>query len=160
MINIKKQIGSVSAFAYGTFNVVPAQSGTVTLTDTDIEDLAAGDRLYRAALVIRTDGTTDQFESTTQTQINGTTDWIIPNGDANGFYEVKYELDSGDALDASTSISASTWEFIGSDTFFEQRWASGAGIGGKQSWITVSIRYNGGSVLDSGSYMLHAERLF
>lgn len=133
--------------------------GTVTLSGEAIADQAGGDRLYRAALVIRTDGTLDKIENTTTTQIDSGTDWIDPNGDASADFEFKYELDSGDALDVSSSVAASTWLAVSSDIFLEQRWAAGAGIGSKASTITVSVRFDGGSVIDTGVFTLTAERL-
>ena len=135
-------------------------AGTVTLSGETIADAAAGDRLYRAVLVIRTTGILDKIENVTTTQIDAATDWIDPNGDAEEDFEFKYDLDSGAALDGSSTMAENVWTKISSHIFLEQRWTAGSGVGGNTSGITVRVRFNGGAEIDTGVYSLQAERLF
>jgi len=137
----------------------PGASGTVTLSGETINDIGSGNRPYRAALVVYTDGTCDKIENLTTTQIDSSTDWIIPNGDASSLHEVRYTNRTGSPLDVTTSLAEDTWGFISSNRFFEQR-LDGISIEGFSSSFTVEIRYNGGSVLDSATYALNVERLF
>ncbi len=146
---------SVSVFPHGS--MVPEDSaGVVTVSGESINDVAAGARLYRAALVFRTDGTVDKIENTTTTQIDSSTDWIIPNGDADSTYDVRYTSNVGDALHSSTSLSEDTWGAMSTDRFFEQRTND---IEQKTSTFTIEVRKDGGSVIDSASYTLNVERL-
>ena len=158
---LNRLMQATSSFPHATIVAGgPEVAGNVTLSGEIINDIEGGDRLYRAAVIIRTDGTVDKIENTTTTQIDSGTDWIIPNGDASSSYEVRYTNRTGDALDGSTSLAEDTWGAISSDRYFEQRWSIGAGVGGKSSVFDLEIRFNGGSVLDSAQYQLNAERLF
>lgn len=132
--------------------------GTVTLSGETITDNVAINRNARAVLVVRAAGFVDKIENVTTTQIDGATDWIDPNGDATEFFEVKYDLISGDALDPSTSLADGVWGSLGADQFFEQR-ATFSPAQNKESTITVSLRFFGGSVLSSDTYILEAEAI-
>lgn len=134
-----------------------AASAVVTVSGEVITDTGAGARTYRAAAVFRTGGTVDKIVNTTTTQIDNSTDWLIPNGDAPADYEVKYDLISGPALDGSTSLADGVWGALTADKFFEQRRTA---IGSSSSTITISVRKGSGSVLDSATYVLTADRLF
>lgn len=124
--------------------------GTVTISGETISD--TGGAPARATVIFNTDGTVDKRESTTVTQIDSATDWIIPNVYAGSLYEIKYELDSGDAL-TETNMVVSTWADMG--TTRTMGYAT-SDPGTESGTITVSIRFNGGPVLDTGQYVLSA----
>jgi len=142
----------------GFFSQAVAAAGAVTVSGETVTDNVAVNRLARAAIVVRSDGTIDKIENATVTQIDSGTDWIIPNGDASSLYEVKYDLDIGDTLDASTDLADGIWGALGADKFFEQR-ATFYPDQDRASTITISIRFNGGSVLDSATFILEAQAI-
>ena len=148
---------SVSAFPYGAFSAAAASGGVVTLSGEAIDDEDASERAYRAALIIRTDGTVDKIENTSTSQIDASSDWIIPNSEASSDYQFSYSLSSGDALHSSTTMSAGAWQALSSDIYFEQR-IDGCSVTEKTSTISVSVRKGTGSVLESGTYILSVER--
>lgn len=135
-------------------------SAVVTVSGETIVDQGAGDRLYRATLRVTNNGNMHKFESMTVTQIDTADDWVRPTSAASIDYEVKYDYVSGDVLHSSTTSDDGEWKNLAADKFFECRHLLGAGIGKKETVITISIRKNGGSVLDSANYSLRAERLF
>lgn len=112
-----------------------------------------------AGLVVKSTGET--FErtgdtgSTSDSQINASTDWVIPNGLADAQYEVSATVDSGDAV---TNADGS-WLALGSDVVFSfDTGATGPGqIKTKSASMTVSIRFNGSVVLATNTYTLFAE---
>ena len=151
---------SSGAIAFSDFYGVSAEVvGDVTVSGETITDIGGGNRLFRAALRVDNNGNIYKIEDTTVTQIDTVDDWIRPTSDASSSYDVKYDFVSGDALDPSTSLADGVWGALGADKFFEQRWALGAGVGSKSTVITISIRFLGGSVLDSANYTLTAERI-
>lgn len=69
--------------------------GTLTLTGATIEDIVAAPGA-RVSLFLRSDGTVDKDEGGDVTQLNPSTDWIIPNAyAASGEFEAKWERVSG-----------------------------------------------------------------
>lgn len=111
-----------------------------------------------AGVRINTDGTVDRRGGTTSnyTQIDTTTDWIIPNGAANSSYEVYCAVNStsGNGLDAG-SASTATWLALSTN---REWFCNRTTVGTDNANITISIRYNGGSTLDSGTYDLTATK--
>lgn len=130
--------------------------GNVTVSGETVTDNVAINRNARAAVIFRLLGFVDKIENVTTTQIDNSTDWIQPNGDASANYQIKYDLDSGDALHGTTTFADGVWGDLRTDVFFEQR-ATFSPDQNFESTITISIRFNGGAVLDSATYVLEAE---
>lgn len=106
---------------------------------------------------INTDGTIDSRANGSYTQIDSTTDWIIPNGAANSDYEVRI------TNVVWTQGSAFTTEAATEDTWIDmsaaREWSvtdtnpSSPGI--QDVTFDLEIRYgSSGSAMDSGSYTL------
>jgi len=97
------------------------------------------------------DGTVDENESGSYSQIDSATDWIIPNAvDGKGSYEIRAVQNSGDALDAG-SDALNTWLALSTD----REWF---GLGGSPEFdmnLTVDIRL-AGLTLASGTYIANA----
>ena len=126
--------------------------GTVTLTNATITD--SGGAPARALVIINSDGTVDKREGGSVSQINASTDWIIPNGKADSNYEAKWDLISGDAPTGATGgWLENDWTALSSD--LQVGYITGA-PGTESGVIRVSIRYNGGSVLDTGDFTCSA----
>lgn len=132
-------------------------AGNVTVSGETFTDFGVN-RTARAALVVRADGTIDKIVNVTTTQIDSSTDWIIPNGDASSLYDVRYTGLTGDPLDASSSLNEDEWGALSSDMFFEQRALVGTGDA-FSSTFTIQVRFNGGAVLDSASYTIGATNI-
>jgi hypothetical protein len=102
-----------------------------------------------AAFTFNSDGTVDVNQDGSVVQISSGTDWIIPNGDASGSYEIRASLNSGDtpdlgALDTWLPLSTNrTWQFTRT-------------IGGTSACnLTIEIRI-GSAIIESGVYLLTA----
>jgi hypothetical protein len=109
-----------------------------------------------AALFVRADGTIDKLETGSgTTQINSSTDWIIPNGSASGDYQVMIHEDSG-TLNRLFQDKIDTWLSLAGD----RDWGVFRSIsapGSKTCTVTLSIRKNGGPVIATAVYVLTAE---
>jgi len=125
-------------------------AGKVTLTNyvdpNIITDVDTGIGL----LEVRTDGTLWKREGGTPTQLNSSTDWVVPNGSADSNFDVKWVDLSGDgansgnmSADSDTWLAVSTMKSIG----FEDSVTSL-----REGVITLSIRRNDGAVIDTGNF--------
>lgn len=146
-------MGMLAGSFYGA---AAEQAGNVTVSGETITDNVAVNRAARAALKVYTTGVFYKIEDATETQIDSGTDWIRPTGDASAAYEIKYDYVSGDALHNSTSLADGIWGNLGTNKFFEQR-ATFSPDQDRGTTITISIRFNGGAVLDSATYVLEAQ---
>lgn len=142
---------SVSAFPYGTI-AAAAGGDVVTVTGATYYDSSGG--TAEAYVQFQTDGTKDAKDDSGTSQRNASTDWVIPNSSAPGLYQIKATLNSG-TLSGSSSATGS-WLALTS----ARRWGTikSTGKGVAAANVTVEIRYNGGSVLDSGVFILQSER--
>ncbi len=148
---------SVTPFANAAQQGAVEEAGNVTVSGESISDIGVN-RDARAAIVVRADGTIDKIVNTTVTQIDVATDWIDPNGDASPDYDTRYTGLTGDPLDGSTSLAEDVWGSIGADKFFEQR-ADAGSDDDFSSTITIQVRFQGGSPLDSASYTIAAQNV-
>jgi hypothetical protein len=125
-----------------------AAIGDVTLTAqtgaNQASDLANG----TAVFWINADGTVDVDDSGGRVQVNSGTDWIIPNGAANGQYEWKWDLVSGDSPTSTPKPAEGVWEAISTD----RKIGCFAGGSYETGIVTISIRLNGGSTLASANF--------
>lgn len=131
-------------------------AGNVTVSGETVTDNVAINRDARAVVVFRSTGGVDKIENVTTTGIDVADDWVRPASSAGANYEIRYVLDSGDALDPSTSYNDGQWGDMRFDVFFEQR-ATDSPAQNFESTITISIRFNGGDVLDSATYVIEAQ---
>lgn len=84
---------------------------TVADTKTEPTNATAGFRINQ-------DGTIDEQSAGSYTQVDGTTDWIIPNDLAPGDYEVRYTNVSGTGAGDETATAAEdTWYELSSGAF-------------------------------------------
>lgn len=132
-------------------------AGVVTVSgETGITDIAIN-RVGRAVVVVVDDGTMDKIVNTTTTQIDASTDWLVPPGPAPSDYQARYTNLTGAALHASTTAAEDVWHALSASSFFfEQR----ALVDNDDftSTFTVEIRKGTGPVLDSDSYTIRASR--
>ena len=128
-------------------------TGVVTLSGQVIGDGVPSPDPSSAKVRINTDGTVDEFKNAigAWAQIDSGTDWIIPNGDASSLYEVKLDVTTGDAPNSGDSESTGTWLALSADRI----WGLDS-IGSNAGDWTISIRYNGGAVIDTGLYEMSA----
>lgn len=157
VVGADRQRGSIILSAFG----VPSGGGLgpIILSGETINDIDSGNRAYRAAVVMRLDGTVDKIENATATQLDSGTDWIVPNGDADAADETRYTSLTGDALDGTTSLAEDIWGTLAADKFFEQR-IPGPAIESKSSTFTLEARHgSSGAAEDSASYTLNVERI-
>lgn len=99
-----------------------------------------------AGFIFNSDGTVDIVEEGSATQHQSATDWIIPNSAASSLYEIRATLDSGNTPDVGTIGS---WEALSTN----REW-SFTDTSNKTCSLTIEIRINGGTVLDSATYNL------
>ena len=138
------------------FLLPSAGPATLTLTDATISHVT-GSPAAVALLTINTDGTVDKTEGVTVTQLNPTTDWIIPIEKAFGAsYEVKWDLISGTSPntkttwpDEATYVDISTVRTIGHTL------GTTATVG---CVLRISIRRTGTTtVVDTADFTLNAQ---
>lgn len=145
---------SVSAFPYGVVGSGPG--GVVTLSGEGFINAFDGDVLgpwdTRSGIRINTDGTIDKYLGTvgsgyTYTQIDASTDWIIPNSAASSIYQVKLDVTSGSPNFSSDSTGL--WLAMTSN----RQWIVQRTTTGSSTWSwTLRIRYSTGGEIDSGAY--------
>ena len=121
-------------------------SGENLINDTNTDPTAS-----YAGIRVNTDGTIDKRVGATYTQIDASTDWIIPNGDASSLYEV-YLVDNNANVDAG-SDSTATWLALSTN---REWYVAVTSPGSKNFDFDLSIRYNGGSTLDTANYLGNA----
>lgn len=125
-----------------------AQTGGSKITDTQANPTTAITKL-----LLNTDGTLDKLEQVTTTQLNASTDWVIPNSAAPDLFEAFMTMVSGDNFQVG---SLDTWISIISGNI-QWRYQKGT-VGVLQGVGTLSIRYNGGPTLASANFEMRAEQ--
>jgi hypothetical protein len=93
-----------------------------------------------------TNGTVDSLVDGVTTQIDASTDWIIPNSAASGLYEIMAHQNSGDAVTPSAALD--TWLALSSS----RQWGFSSTALNVTANLTISIRFNGGATLSSNTY--------
>ena len=126
----------------------------VTLTDASISHVTPSPAAV-ALLTINTDGTVDKTEGVTVTQINPTTDWIIPNGLASSQYEVKWDVISGTSPNTKTTWpTEATYFDLSTVRTIGHTLGTTATVGGV---LRISIRRNGGAIIDTADFTFNAQ---
>ena len=135
-----------------------ASGGVVTITTGSISDPTTN-RTSTAGVRFHSDGRIQKLVNTTRTQINASTDWIIPNGDADNTYEVRanYNWIEGSTW-LSEPVAENTWIDLGTlREWSVQDTAAPPGLGTKEVAITFNIRKDGGATLATGIITLTAD---
>jgi len=142
--------------------------GTVTLTNTSIQDTGGG--AGQAGIRFNSDGTTDRYRERIDgigvyTQINASTDWIIPNGDASSLFEVKVEEVSASGTASSplfgnpggSGKGTGVWWNLGSN---REWYLDHSESDQTYTWvIDAYIRYAGGVPIAIGRYTLQVTEI-
>jgi len=111
-----------------------------------------------AGVRINADGTVDRRGGTSGSygQIDSGTDWIIPNGAASSDFDVYCTVNSSSGAGLNGGSDAvDTWLDLSTDRMW---YCFRNTVGTNSANLTISIRYNGGSTLDSGVYDLTATK--
>lgn len=133
-------------------------SDTVTVSGENITDFRTSPTDSYARLKVDDDG--NMYKSTdtgsaSWSQIDSSTDWIVPEASSPGLYEVRFTGASN--TPTSSTAAEDTWHSLSSGDFIIYNSETTNGTATKSTTFTIEIRYNGGSVLDSASYTLTAE---
>ena len=128
-------------------NSVITLSGELFILDFDLSP--GGDA--RSGIRINTDGTIDKYRQNTggggYTQIDGSTDWIIPNSAASSDYQVRLDVTTG----APNYLSDSTGVWLAMTA--NRQWLVRRTTTGSTSWNwTLRIRKGTGAEIDNGIY--------
>ena len=137
------------------FLLPSAGAATLTLANASVTHSTPSPPAL-AYIVLNTDGTVDKHEGVTVTQLNPTTDWIIPIEKALGAsYEVKWDKISGTAPTLTTN-------FVTEATYYDLATARTIGytVGTtsvQAGVIRISIRRTGTTtVVDTADFTLSA----
>ena len=104
----------------------------------------------RSGIRVNTDGTIDKylFNGVGYSQIDASTDWIIPNSAASSSYQVRLDVNSN-APTGSLSDSTATWLALTQNRV----WIRQGTTGGSVAWNwTLRIRLGTGSEIDNAVY--------
>ncbi len=153
----KFQRGIIIASPMG---VEAVAAGDVTLSGESIFQFSSSPSDPQTAGVrFNSNGTVQKREGASYVQIDASTDWIIPNGDANSTYDVRITnvvWTSGSAFFVEAAAE-DVWINLGSNREWSVQDNTGTAAGSKDVSFTVEIRKDGGAVLDSATYSLSAE---
>ena len=126
-------------------------AGTVTVSGEVIVG-ATSVGTAKAGVIFRAAGKVAKTVNGTETQIDSGTDWIIPNGDANSLYEVRYI--GGTETWTVKAANQNIW----ADLSVDREWRVDNGAGGiTANIVTFEVRFNGGLVEDSATYNCRAD---
>jgi hypothetical protein len=130
-------------------------AAVVTLSGEIVSDNSAG--TSEAKLRVNADGTIDKYTTTGGwSQIDSSTDWIIPNGSASSDYDVRVTGVLG-TFTASPGTNGD-WFTLGSDRTWELSLTGSSGDSDQVSF-TVEIRDGSDVTQDTGSYSLAVDIL-
>ena len=133
-----------------------APSAVVTLSGQVISSFSFGSNALSAVIVDSTGIMQQQLNNGVPTQIDASTDWIIPNSAANSSYRVRYTNKTGVAFTFNNIGAENVYAAISVDRQLEIT-DSNPTPGGVQATFTLEI--DDGSVSqDTGAYILNAER--
>ena len=134
----------------------PAQSGVVTLSG---ELGIFGLDTQLVGVRFNTDGTVDK-RIATYTQIDVSTDWIIPNTAASGSYEVMTDnwADTGGSGGGFNAAAAAegVWIALTANREWNVQAVGGTGADSSKMTFDAHIRFNGGATLSSGTYSIES----
>jgi hypothetical protein len=145
-----------SGFSKGIiWQEVAGLPGTVNLDGHNINH-TTGAGTATAGIRFNTDGTVDQLKGATYTQIDsGTGDWLV-SGTNDNLWEVRYTNRSGNLFDSSAAAE-NTWIAISAAReWYIQDTNPNDPTGTKNINCDFEIRYDGGEVLTTGTYIFTA----
>jgi len=90
-------------------------------------------------------------------QISSAEDWVRPTGNATTF-QIRFINPTGDTGALSSTGTVDVWFTLSTSDFVMTVADNSAGDGASVVTFTIEIRLGTGSVLDSGSYTLSADR--
>lgn len=124
-------------------------SGEPIIFDADSDPVGPWESI--SGIRVNTDGTIDKYRLNTggYSQIDASTDWIIPNGAASSLYEFRLDVTSN--APNYISDSTGTWLAISSARTWLFRNVNSAESSISWNW-TLRVRYNGGAEIDSAVY--------
>lgn len=143
-----KQVNNIYSKVSGAWKLVWS-AAVVTVTAATSEDTDEGTANVR----ISTDGNIYVADGASEVQANATTDWVRPTTASSSLYEVKWDFLSGDTPNAGNMAVEGTWYALSIDR------TVGLSVGVPildTCDLTISIRYDGGSVLDSATFTIRA----
>ncbi len=151
---LDSNLGAIAATPDIVFSVPSADlkaQAVVTVSGETISHSVDNGNTATTRVQVRQDGTIEKREGSTDTQVDASTDWIIPNNANDDLYEVMFTRvvpfsdapTGGDALDV--------WHRIDQTIRFVE-YANSVDDTDLGGTITVHIRYNGGAELDTGGY--------
>lgn len=148
---------SVSAFPYGVIAGAGASGDVVTLSgETGIQDTVSGGGTARAGVRFNSDGTIDKREASSYTQIDSSTDWIIPNSSAPDDYEIRCASITAGGW---TVAAASTGTWVALSSSREWRVEETSEDSSQTCTAVFEIRKGSGSAIDSATYQATATLL-
>lgn len=110
-----------------------------------------------AEIFLQTDGTVDQrINFSIFSQIDASTDWVIPNGDSPGTFRARFRNLTGDAL-AFSSASVNTYRAFTLGNYVIRQLDNTPFAGGTDTTVILEID-DGAVAQDNGSYRLQADR--
>jgi len=132
-------------------------ASTVTVSGETIEVVDSG--VYaQAGIRVNNDGTLDKKTTTTYTQVDSATDWIIPNSHPGETYHARLTVSSGVGVwTGGGGQSAGSWININTSPVFERRTADNSVETGV--WLLEISGDGGVTVLDSGSFTITTNNL-
>lgn len=123
---------------------------TVTLSGQNVSDLGAS-RATEAGIIVKSDGYVYQLKNGVETQIDTSTDWIIPRTEAGTNYQFRVTGVTGDAFTTSPG-SNGTWFAV---TAGGLEWSLQVAVGDtKTTNFTLEVREGTGATLDTGAYQI------
>jgi hypothetical protein len=132
-----------------------SNTGTVTLSGETVSEFGVGGN-QTAGIDVRTDGTIFDRRTGGYSQIDSSTDWIIPNGAASSLYEVRVtNVVFGNGSWFTNAAADDAWVFLTEDREWSVR-DTDSGASSQNVTFDLEIRYNGGATLASTSYSLIA----
>lgn len=148
------------SFFHAAQGITKAVGGVVvTLSGESIFDIDAGARLYRASLLINTDGTLDKRQDTIISQVDASTDWIIPNGSAPGTYQFRFVNRTGDSPNGTTNMTEDVWVAISGGQLVIERQRLLLATENDVTNFDLEVREGAGSVIDTANFSLDIERI-
>ena len=140
------------------FFLLPSHGGPIYALsgETIIDSITS--RTATAGVRVNSDGTIDKLVNTTYTQIDATTDWVIPNTAADGDHEVRITavtFNEGAGFDVEAEVE-DTWIALSANRTWAVVDSTDGPAGDKDVSFTIEIRIFGTTVV-SGSYRLIAD---